>query len=63
MWKENRFMEELKKTILKEYSSIRIDKGDDQIQVADLFLLLDILEPSTLGDILSDIKSYKKTVV
>lgn len=56
-------MEELKKTILKEYSSIRIDKGDGQIQIADLSLLLDILEASTLGDILSDIKSYKKTVV
>ena len=56
-------MKELKKTILKEFSNIRIDKGDDQIQVADLILLLNMLDASTLGDILVDIKAYKKTVV
>lgn len=56
-------MEELKKTIIKEYANIRIDKSDDTIYVEELKLLLDMLDNSTLGDILCDIKAYKKTIV
>lgn len=56
-------MDKLKETILKEYSNIRIEKGDDVIQLQELKLLLNMLDGSTLGDVLADIKAYKKTVV
>lgn len=56
-------MDKLKETILKEYSNIRIEKGDDVIQLQELQLLLNMLDASTLGDVLADIKAYRKTVV
>ena len=56
-------MEKLKNTIIKEYSNIRIDKGDTVLQIEELQLLLSMLDASTLGDILADIKAYRKTVV
>lgn len=56
-------MEKLKNTIIKEYSNIRIDEGDTELYIEDLQLLLSMLDASTLGDILADIKAYKKTVV
>ena len=56
-------MEKLKNTIIKEYSNIRIDEGDTELHIEELQLLLSMLDASTLGDILADIKAYKKTVV
>lgn len=56
-------MEKLKNTIIKEYSNIRIDEGDTVLQIEELQLLLSMLDASTLGDILADIKAYRKTVV
>lgn len=56
-------MEKLKKAILKEYANIRIEKDDDQLMLQEMIILLDMLDASTLGDILADIKTYKKTVV
>ena len=53
-------MDKLKETILKEYSNIRIEKGDDVIQLQELNLLLNMLDGSTLGDVLADIKAKRQ---
>ncbi len=54
---------ELEKQILKEYASIIIDRGDEELHMLELESLLEILDGSTKGDILVDLKAYKKTVV
>lgn len=56
-------MNKLKKMIEKEYANIRIEKGDNRIELEELDLLLDMLDDTTLSDILTDIKTYKKTIV
>jgi len=50
-------MDKLKEAILKEYANIRIEKGDNQLLFDDMILFLDMLDVSTLGDILADLKS------
>ena len=52
-------MNEIVKEILKEYSNIRIEKGDDTLEIADMKCMLGMLDTSTLGDILADLKAYK----
>jgi hypothetical protein len=56
-------MDKLKEAILKEYANIRIEKGDNALQFEEMILLLDMLDASTLGDILADIEAYRKTKV
>lgn len=56
-------MDKLKQAILKEYANIRIEKGDNTLEFEEMMLLLDMLDVSTLGDILADIKAYRKTIV
>lgn len=56
-------MNKLKETILKEYANIRIEKGDNTLEFREMISLLDMLDASTLGDILADIKAYRKTTV
>lgn len=56
-------MDKLKEAILKEYANIRIEKGDNTLEFEEMMLLLDMLDASTLGDILADIKAYRKTIV
>lgn len=64
LWKGVRKkMDKLKEAILKEYANIRIEKGDNTLQFEEMILLLDMLDASTLGDILADIKAYRKTTV
>ena len=56
-------MDKLKEAILKEYSNIRIEKGDNVLHFDEMILLFDMLDASTLGDILADIKAFRKTKV
>ena len=58
--KEKEEMCDLRITILKEYSNIRIEKGDNVLELDDVILLLEMLDVSTLGDILANLKAYRK---
>ena len=61
--KEMKKVNDLIKTILKEYTNIRIEKGDYAFELEDMEMLLQMLDTSTLGDVLADLKAHKKTIV
>lgn len=63
MWVKEEKTSDLTKAILQEYSSIIIERGDGSFEIEDMRDMLEMLDTSTRGDILADLKAYKKTVV
>ena len=53
-------MDELIKSIMKQYVSIRMDKNDSVFDLRDLRMFLSMLDTTTLGDISADLSSYRK---
>lgn len=53
-------MDELIKSIMKQYVSIRMDENDSMIDLRELKVFLGMLDATTLGDISADLRSYRK---
>ena len=53
-------MNELIKSIMKQYVSIRMDANDSMIDLREIGVFLGMLDATTLGDISADLRSYRK---